>query len=84
MTLDIRTTGRIIMMQNSGKVMVEVIDLDSQRPHEFYEAMCAKCLDRWLAVVMVGVVLKDVVCKNCGPGFVIRTGQPIEMEDNNG
>jgi len=53
------TCGRIIMMQNSGKVMVEVIDLDSQRPHEFYEAMCAKCLDRWLAVGWRGA-------KGCG------------------
>ena len=57
--------------------MGDVTDLDEHRPHEFWEAMCAKCLDRWIAVVPVGVLLKNVECKKCGPGYVINTGQDV-------
>ena len=46
--------------------MGDVTELDNHRPHEFWEAMCVKCLDRWIAVVPVGVLLKKVECKKCG------------------
>ena len=55
-----------------------VVTLDDERPHEFFEAMCVKCYRRWIAVMMVGVLLKDIECPTCGASYVIRTGQPVD------
>ena len=45
------------------RAMGYVTELDEYRPHEFWEAMCVKCLDRWIAVVPVGMLLKKIECK---------------------
>ena len=58
-------------------MMGDITELDEHRPHEFWEAMCVKCLERWIAVVPVGMLLKKVECKNCGPGYVVNTGQDV-------
>ncbi len=55
--------------------MKDVIELDDYRQHEFWEAMCVKCHERWIVVVLVGVLLKKIECKKCGGGYVINTGQ---------
>ena len=55
--------------------MGDVTDIEDYRPYEFWEAMCMKCLDRWIAVVPCGILLKKIECKNCGSGYVINTGQ---------
>lgn len=61
--------------------MREPVNIDDYRPHEIYEAICVKCCQRWIAAIPVGVPLRDVECVNCGPGFVISTGQPLEDFD---
>ena len=58
--------------------MSNVTDIDDHQPHEAFEAMCVQCYARWIAIVRVGVLLKKLECKKCGPGFVIRTGQPMD------
>ncbi len=57
--------------------MGDVTELDDHRPHEFWEAMCVKCLNRWIAIVPCGILLKKVECKKCGSGYVINTGQDV-------
>ena len=47
-------------------------------PHKFSEVICVKCGYRWIAVRPVSVLLKKLICKNCGTGFVIETGEPME------
>jgi len=45
------------------------------------EVMCVMCLDRWVAIRPDGVLLKDLECKNCGPGYVIETGEVIDADN---
>lgn len=54
---------------------------ESRLPHAVSELICVKCHHRWVAVYPEGLWLKDIHCPNCGPGFVIMTGQPIGTED---
>lgn len=60
----------------------EVIYLDSYRdsklPHVLSEVICIKCRSRWIAVRPANTLLKDIECNNCGPGFVIETGQNLD------
>lgn len=58
-----------------------VTNLDEYRPHAVSEVVCLKCLKRWLAVRPASVWLKDIECPNCGPGFVINTGQDLTEDD---
>ena len=55
--------------------MADPIDIAEYMPHMVAEVMCVRCLHRWWAVWMQGTALKDLECPNCGPGFVILTGQ---------
>ena len=57
--------------------MGDVVDFQNYMPHYPLEAMCMKCLDRWIAVIPSETVLKTVECKQCGTGYVIDTGQYI-------
>lgn len=59
--------------------MGEVVDITSNLPHEFYESICMKCLDRVITVSLVGCLLKDLECGKChSVGFLIKTGQGME------
>jgi hypothetical protein len=60
---------------------------EEHTPHIVQEVVCLKCLYRWIAVRPKGVMLKDLKCANlsflCGrTGYVIATGQELEVEDN--
>ena len=57
--------------------MTDPINLDDHREYAFFEAMCVKCLSRWIAVIRAKSLLKNLECKNCGPGHVICTGQDM-------
>jgi len=46
-------------------------------PHVVFEAMCVRCLRRWICVCPVDTKLKDLECE-CGKGVVIMTGQSME------
>jgi len=56
-----------------------IIDIDALKPHKVSEVICVKCGYRWIAVRPVGVLLKELECERCGQGFVIETGEEIEM-----
>lgn len=61
--------------------MGEIIELESNLPHEVSEVVCLKCLKRWIAVYPTGTWLKDLQCK-CGEvGYVINTGQIMTQDD---
>jgi hypothetical protein len=46
-------------------------------PQYAAEVICIKCRKRWIAIYPKGTWLKDLECENCGPGYVIKTGQPL-------
>ena len=62
-----------------------IIYIENYIPHHPFEAMCMKCHGRWIAVVPEEMILKTLDCAyDCGPGYVIDTGQYIrslERED---
>ena len=60
--------------------MGEIVDFDELQPHTISEVICVKCYKRWIAVRPAAVFLKDIYCPNCGPGFVIETGQEFDSE----
>lgn len=61
--------------------MAQIINLIDYKPHEISELICLKCLHRWIGVYPEELLLKDIKCK-CGEiGYVIKTGQTIETED---
>jgi hypothetical protein len=56
---------------------MKVIDINSNDPHKASEVICVKCFARWLAVRPTETKLIELHCKNCGPGYVIETGEII-------
>jgi len=61
--------------------MAEIFYIENFIPHHPFEAMCVKCFSRWIAVVPDETILKTVECENCGPGYVVDTGQYITNLD---
>ena len=59
-----------------------VVDISDHRPHLVSEVMCVKCLRRWIGIYPESVWLKELECENCGPGFVISTGQLLDNQDD--
>ena len=57
-----------------------VVGIEEYKPHSVAEVICVKCLSRYVCVYPSDVLLKDLDCDNCGPGFVITTGQTLEEE----
>ena len=55
------------------------VDFEELIPHTVAEVMCVKCLKRWVAVYPTACLLKNLECPNCGKGFVIKTGEEIEL-----
>lgn len=56
-----------------------VVKLDDMRPHVTHEVICVQCCARWMAVAPVETFLKDYECPTCGPGYVIKTGQDLNL-----
>ena len=56
-----------------------IVDINENMPHIVSEVICVKCGKRWIAVRPETVWLKDIECKKCGPGYVVETGQNIDM-----
>ena len=55
-------------------------EIEKNLPHTVSEVICVKCFKRWIAVRPSDVLLKNLECPNCGQGYVIETGQPIEED----
>ena len=60
-----------------------VVDIETNMPHKVSEVICVHCGHRWIAVRPTCVTLKELNCRNCGPGFVIETGEEINEDDDN-
>ena len=54
-----------------------MMDFESNKPYEVSEVICIRCGKRWIAVRPRGTLLKELECSECGIGFVINTGQPL-------
>lgn len=61
--------------------MGKIINIEENRPHKVSEVMCVKCFRRWIAARPVRVLLKEMDCPNCGAGFIIETGEEIEIDE---
>lgn len=57
--------------------MDNVEHIDDFRPHVVQEVICVQCGSRWISVAPTSLLLKDYECKNCGVGYVIKTGQEL-------
>ena len=53
-------------------------ETEDARPHAVSEVICVKCCRRWIAVRPEDLLLREIVCPDCGPGFVIETGQDLD------
>ncbi len=57
-----------------------IVDINKNKPHEVAELICLKCYCRWYGAYNKEIQLRNIICPNCGvPGFVIKTGQTIEL-----
>lgn len=55
------------------------IDINENKPHKVFEAICVDCKRRWIAVCMVGTSLNKLQCPYCKKiGFVINTGEELD------
>ena len=55
-----------------------VLDITEHDPHRSMEVVCLKCLRRWWACYPAALTLKQIHCPDCGAGYVIGTGEPIQ------
>lgn len=60
--------------------MVESID--SRKPHSVSEVICVKCEKRWVSVRPEITLLKQIECEKCGAGYVIETGQILDVYED--
>lgn len=51
--------------------------MPKSKQYEVSEVICVKCYKRWIAVRPRETLLKELECPNCGAGYVINTGQPL-------
>ena len=58
--------------------MAKEVYIEENQPHKVSEVICVKCLHRWISVRPSSCKLSKLECPNCGPGFVIETGEDIE------
>lgn len=63
----------------------KIVGIESRKPHSVSEVICVKCGKRWVSVRPLNTLLKKLECENCGAGYVIETGQVLEIyEDEQG
>ena len=58
--------------------MKKITNIEARKPHSVSEVICVKCGKRWISVRPEETLLKDIVCENCGAGYVIETGEVME------
>ena len=56
----------------------KAIELDAYRPHKVSELICVKCGKRFIGCRPEGTRLKDIACEECGPGYIIETGEELD------
>lgn len=60
--------------------MIESID--SRKPHSVSEVICVRCGKRWISVRPDRTLLKKIKCEKCGAGYVIETGQILDVYED--
>ena len=58
--------------------MAKEISIEENMPHKVSEVICVKCLKRWICVRPASCRLSWLECPNCGPGYVIETGEVLD------
>lgn len=58
-----------------------IIPIEANQAHCVAELICVRCGKRWIGVWPEKTLLKELECENCGPGFVIKTGQDVEESE---
>ena len=61
----------------TSPLLDKVIQIEANMPHKVSEVICVKCGKRWISVRPKDTLLKDIVCMNCGEGYVIETGEEM-------
>ena len=61
----------------TSPLLDKVIPIEANMPHKVSEVICVKCGKRWISVRPKDTLLKDIVCMNCGCGYVIETGEEM-------
>ena len=56
----------------------KIINFEQNLPHRTAEIICLRCLHRYQCVWPEEVLLKNLGCEKCGPGYIILTGQSME------
>lgn len=59
-----------------------ITEIEKNLKHEVAELICLKCMSRWIGVYPQKTPLKALECKCGAVGYVIKTGQTVEGEDN--
>ena len=62
--------------------MGKIIDIEENLPHKVSEVVCVKCGKRWISVRPEKTLLKELECPKCGRGFVIETGEEMEIDND--
>lgn len=60
--------------------MAKEVNIEENQPHKVSEVICVKCLHRWISVRPISCKLSKLECPNCGPGYVIETGEVLDNE----
>lgn len=60
--------------------MGKVVDIEANMPHTVSEVICTKCLRRWICARPSSVLLKDIECACGNTGYVIETGQDLDVK----
>lgn len=61
-----------------AKAVMDEKRFPSAVPKKVSEVICVKCGKRWISVRPKDTLLKDIVCMNCGCGYVIETGEEMK------
>lgn len=64
--------------------MSQIVDISAHEEHEVAELICLKCLSRWIGVYPTANLLKDMECTCGAVGYIIKTGQSLREEENEG
>ena len=62
--------------------MGDIVDIEENLPHKVSEVICVKCGKRWISVRPEKTLLKELECPKCGRGFVIETGEEMELDND--
>lgn len=60
--------------------MNNIVPIEANMEHTVSEVVCLKCLSRWICVRPSSVLLKEIECSCGNTGYVIETGQDLDVK----